>query len=320
MENLYLFYGSEKLLIDEEVEKMKKKLVPEHLESVNFVVLEGKNVTKDQIVNAVTTVPMMSKRKLVLIKDAIFIESTRSKTPKNIDIDLLLKIIEDIPEYSYIVFTCLKPDKRKKIFKLIKSKGIEREFASPNLKQKTQWIQSRIKKYGKKMDYKTAYFLAQYTKDLYQTDEELKKLSVFTAGKGEIVQEDIESIFSKTMENNIFEMMDFIGMKKPEKAIEVLNDLIMRGEKGILILFMISKHIANLISVKAMSNLSFDEINKALKLHPFVLRKAIGQSKNFSLEELKKALKLCQTLDFDLKRGKTVEKTGLEILMTTISK
>lgn len=319
MSNLNLFYGEERFLIDGAIQNLKRSIIPEYTEPINFIELDGNKTSDDVIANACVTVPMMSEKKLVVVKNALFLESSRTKKNKNIDLDNVYNILLKLPKYTYVVFSCNKPDKRKKLYKLFNKKGVVKKFIIPNLRDKAGWIKQRAKKYGKKMNYSTAYFLAQYTKGLYQADEEIKKLVLFLGKRQNVQQSDLSAIFSKSIENNIFEMMDYVGAKRPDKAIEILNDLLMGGEKGILIVFMLSRHIVNLISVKIMEVFSFNEIRQNLKLHPFVLRKAIDQSKNFSLPELKRALTLCQDLDLDLKRGKIQEKIGLELLITKIA-
>lgn len=318
MYNLNLFYGEEKLLIDEAIQNIKESIIPKHAISLDYIELDGKKVSDDMIMNICTTVPMVSSKKLIVIKDAYFLESNSRKNA-GIDIDKLYSTLSRLSDYICVVFSCNKPDKRKKLYKLFDKKGFVKNFKKPNLDEKARWIQNRAKKYGKNMTNSAAYFLAEYTKELYQADEEIKKLAFFLGNRKNIRKEDLNLIFSKSIENNIFEMMDHIGKKQSGKAIEVLNDLLMKGEKGIVILFMLSKHVINLISVKAMEAYTFNEIKQILKLHPFVLKKAIKQSKNFSLQELKNALKLCQTIDLNLKQGKINEKLGLEILITEIA-
>lgn len=318
MLNLNLFYGEEKFLIDEAIKNIKESIIPQTVESLNYIELDGQKTSDDVILNACTTVPMMSSKKLVVVKNASFLESN-FKENKNIDIDKLYNTFLRLPEYICVIFSCDKPDKRKKLYKLFDKEGYVRNFKTPNLKEKADWVKQRAKKHGKNISNSVAYFLAEYTKELYQVDEEIKKLALFSGKRQNIRKEDLDLIFSKSIENNIFEMMDYVGRKKPDKAIEIVNDLLIRGEKGIVILFMLSRHLINLISVKAMESYTFDDVRRILKLHPFVLKKAIGQSKNFSLQELEKALELSQILDLDLKQGKIDEKLGLEILITKIA-
>lgn len=317
MSNLNLFYGEEDFLIDEAIQDIKISIIPENTESINFIELDGNKTSDDVIANACATVPMMSEGKLVVVKNALFLESSRSKN-QNIDIENVYNTLLKLPKYTCVVFSCKKPDKRKKLYKLFNKKGVVKKLKTPSLKDKARWIRQRTKKYGKKIDYSTAYFLAQYTKGLYQANEEIKKLVIFLGKRQNIQKKDLAAIFSKSIENNIFEMMDYVGAKRPDKAIEILNDLLMAGEKGIVILFMLSRHITNLISVKTMKTFSFTEMRRDLKIHPFVLKKAISQSKNFSLKELENALVLCQNLDLDFKRGKIKEDMGLELLITKI--
>ncbi|HHW01525.1 MAG TPA: DNA polymerase III subunit delta [Thermoanaerobacterales bacterium] len=322
MENLQLFFGEEKLLIKEEIEKIKTEMIPAHLEAVNFIVFDGKTASEDEIINAITTVPMLQDKKLVVVYDARFFESARSEKEGQEDDrkDDFARALQEVPSYTRLIFTCEKVDKRKKIFKLIQKEGVVREFSAPSLKDKAIWVQKRAEFYGKKMDLTAAYFMAQYTRDLFQTDAELKKVTAFVGEKQTIKQNEIQPIFSKSLENNIFDLMDYIGLKKPNLAIGILNDLLLQGEKGIVILFMISKHIMDLISVKSLQDLDFQELKQRLNLHPFVLKKAMEQAKNFSLEELRQALRLCQQLDLDIKRGKIDDRKGIELLITKIAK
>ena len=44
-----------------------------------------------------------------------------------------------MPKYTYLVFTCLKADRRKKIFKLVK-RGVVHEFSAPSLNAKANGL------------------------------------------------------------------------------------------------------------------------------------------------------------------------------------
>lgn len=320
MKNLLLLYGDERLLIKEETNKIKSQTVPAHLDSVNFIPLDGRTVSEEDIINACNTVPLITNKKMVLVNDTRFFDGEKNREVKGTNKgSLLIDYLEELPPHVCLVFTCTKVDRRKKLFKLIQKKGVVCEYSSMRPKNKTEWIQERAKKYGKKIEYSTASFLAQFTNDLYNADLELKKLVYFIGDKQYIQMDDILMIFSSSSEYSIFEMMDYVGMKKGDKAIKVLDELTSRGESCIKILFMISKHLTDILAVKTRDNLSFGEIRDQLALHPFVLKKAIEQSKNFGIEELKTVLKMCQQLDLDIKKGRVGDKMGLEILLAKIS-
>lgn len=306
-------------MIQEEINKLKRKLVPAYLETVNFIPLNGKTVSYEDILNACRVVPMVVDKKLVVVKDARFFASGKSSKEDLKIQDNFLNELGRIPNHTYLIFTALKADKRKKIFKKIKSLGMVCEFKALSQKDKAFWVQQRVRFYGKSVDLREAYFIAEYTGDLYQTDNELKKIVAFLGEKDKIVQSDLADIFHRSLESNIFEMTDYIGMKNPIGAINIINHLMEQGEKGVVILYMVSKHMMNLLTVKAMEDLPFKEIREKSGLHPFVIRKALSQSKNFTVDELKWCLKLCQELDMDIKRGKIQERIGLEFFITNVA-
>jgi len=323
MDNLLLFYGEEKFLIDEEIEKLKSKILSKGLETVNFTVLDGRSVETEEIINISRTVPMMADKKLVVVSDARFFDSREKNFEeadgKNAKKDDLLSFLQVLPSYTYLLFVCEKVDKRKKLFNFIQKNGLVKEYSLLSMKEKTNWVQKRFSFYGKKVNLSIAAFIAQYTDSLYQTDTEIKKIVAFVGDRTNIGQKDLDAVFSKTLENSIFDLTDYIGMKKPAQAVFVLNQLLSQGEKGITILFMISKHITHMISIKLMAGANYNDIRQSLGLHPFVLKKTIEQCKNFSLSELKTALKLCHEADLNIKQGKVGEKTAVEILLLNIS-
>lgn len=59
----YLFLGEEEYLINECIAFMKKRYVEESLETLNFIVLDGKTSTIDDLVNTCETLPFMSSKK-----------------------------------------------------------------------------------------------------------------------------------------------------------------------------------------------------------------------------------------------------------------
>lgn len=313
MKNLILFFGEEKLLIDEAIANLKSKTIPQGLQTLNFIPFDGKSATEEDILDACDTVPMLSPKKIVVVHNALFFKDEGKMSSERQK--WFLDRLKEVPEHTYLIFTASQIDKRSRIFKFFKENGEVYEYKPLLQKDKAFWIQKRAKLYNKSMDLRTAYFIAEYTTDLYQADNELKKLASFIGEKAKIEQSDLNEIFCKSIEGNIFEMMDYIGSKRPAEAIKSMNYLIERGEKGAVILYMISKHIMNLLTVKSMKGAETETIQKKTGIHPFALKKAIAQAENFSVEELEKALELCQEIDFAIKSGGVAEKVGIELLV-----
>ncbi|ADL07658.1 DNA polymerase III subunit delta [Thermosediminibacter oceani] len=319
MGELYLFYGQEKLLIREAIEKIKSKYVPEAYEVVDFQALDGEDVTYDEIVNVCRVMPMLAEKRVVVIYNAVFLEEGKKKAEKSGSGEArFIEFLENIPPYLCLIFSAEKVDKRKKIYKAIQQKGAAKEFSPLSFKDKVRWIQARSAKYGKPMDQSAAVYMAQFTADLYHADGEIKKAVAYVTDKDEIEKRDLDAIMSKSTEANIFELIDYLAEGKVPAAVKILNELIYSGEKVLVILFMVSRHFMNLLAVKANEGLAFQELRNALNMHPFALKKMVLQAKNFTTEQIINILALCQQLDIDLKKGRIEEKKGLEMLLTKI--
>ncbi|SHM05173.1 DNA polymerase III, delta subunit [Caldanaerovirga acetigignens] len=321
MGELYLFYGQEKLLIMEAIEKIKNKYVPEAYEAMDFQRLDGEEITYDEIINISRVVPMLSEKRVVAVLNAVFLEEGRKITSKSESSEnRFIEFLENIPPYLCLIFSAEKVDRRKKIVKVIQQKGFVKEFAPLSFKDKVRWIESRSLKYGKPMEPSAAFFMAQFTFDLYHVDEEIKKAAAYVLEKSKIDKKDLELIMSGSTEANIFGLIDSIAEGKVSHAVNILNDLMYAGEKSVVILYMISKYFMNLFAVKVNEGKTFNELQKDLNLHPYALKKMILQAKNFKVQQIKEILSLCQKFDLDLKRGRIEEKRGLEELILRISR
>ena len=59
---VYLFTGSENYLMDKAIELLKDKYIDKSFETLNYVVLDGKEVYFDNVLNACETLPFMSRK------------------------------------------------------------------------------------------------------------------------------------------------------------------------------------------------------------------------------------------------------------------
>ncbi len=82
------------------------------------------------------------------------------------------------------------------------------------------------------------------------------------------------------------------------------------------ILTMITRQFKIIIQVKELllQNTNQKDIASQLKLHPFVVQKTTPQTRNFSIEQLKKILNGLIEIDYKIKTGQADGLTGLNIL------
>src|SRR5262245_16373343 len=67
---LYFIYGKERYLVDQAVEILRQRVLEPALRDFNYELFHGKEVSAARIMQAARTLPMMAKRRLVLIREA----------------------------------------------------------------------------------------------------------------------------------------------------------------------------------------------------------------------------------------------------------
>lgn len=331
LKNVYLLFGSEMYLKDRIIEKVKAKYVNDDFESLNYVHLDGRNVSQDEIINACETLPFMADKKIVLVEDSPIFKSTKKEQTSSAD-DVLSDYISKIGDTTCLIFV-LKEDKvdnRKKIIKDIKKMGRVVDLERLKNEELTNWIIGEFKKHKKNINRNIAsYFVAGTSyldrntdKSLYYLENEINKVVNYVGERLEITRDDIEYTRPKNLENDIFKLVDYISQQNTSMAIEMFNEMILSGEAVQLIMHMIVRQMRLLLTSKLLKEKGYDikAIGQKINVyHNFIIQKLINQGRAFKEEELIEGLKKCRDTDRDTKTGKIDGKLGMEILIVELS-
>lgn len=322
---LYLFIGNEKYLIDDTINRIKSKYIDKSLESINFNVLNGKNTYQDDIVNACETLPFMSKKRLVILNElALFLEDGI------IDEKQFYSYLDHIGDHCLFIITDREGSLKKttKFYKYFKKKDRVVEFTKLNKAQLKTWIEKQLQKKHKEMTIsninyfmdRSLYFSKNHDIDLYSLKGELDKLISYT-GSPEIRKSDIDSISKGLSDNNIFDLLASISHSNVDKSLEIFDHLYSLNEPALKILFMITRQIRLLISFKLYKDKGYQDkdIGSKLKIKPYELTKISQQSKNYSINELKKHLNNLLIADKKLKTSSADERLVMEMLIVKLT-
>lgn len=320
---VYLFYGNEVFLRDFCVKEIKKTYVDASLESMNYIEMDGKEVQVSEVVNASETLPFMADKKIVIVNDCQWFSSN----VKSNEIEELIKYLKRPSDTTSLIFIVKSDsiDKRKKQVKEIKKLNGMIEFSKIKGKDLTKWISKIFKKNGKMIKENeiksfiqiTGYIDNNSNKNLYDLENEVIKVSNYLGERKQVEQEDIEKILVKSLQNNIFRLVDGIGNKNYNQSIFMFNEMILSNEPPQLIIYMIIRQFRLLIMAKLLQSrgYSIGNISKKMGVPNFVARKLISQSNNFNIDELKEGLKKCLESDKKIKKGEMDSKLAVEVLI-----
>lgn len=314
--NLYLIFGEEKYLKEEYENKLTNSIVSETTKMMNFDILEGKATTVFKIKEISDTLPFMNDYRLLIIKNSgLLYEGRKSET------EILIDYIKNIPKTTVILFIEEKVDKKLKIFKEIKKIGEVCEFSFLNEKDLADWALSTINAQGKIMSKDDAIYLIRNVGcSMEVIYNELNKLISYKA-ENQITRNDIDSICTKSIESKVFQLVDSIGLKKTEQAINIYRNLIFNKTSPFMILSMIYRQFKIILQVKYLQAKSktIQQISAELGLRDFIVRTALIQSKNFKNKVLIQAIDDCLELDNQCKTGIIQDQLGVEMLIIKYS-
>ncbi|MDI6717285.1 MAG: DNA polymerase III subunit delta [Actinomycetota bacterium] len=296
---VYLIYGDKKM-IDDALARLKKRLSAQLDLDFNFDQFNGLQSTAQEIIQAANTLPFMSEKRLVIVKEV-------DKLPKD-EISKLAGYVENPSPTTCLVLVAESIDKASKLYKAVEKNGEVAEYklgGSP-----LAWIKNQFAERGKIVSDNVARHLIHMVgSDLQRLSLEIEKVSLFHDSERIIDPLDIEPMITKSVEISVFDLVDSIGERNIAKAIEILDGLLLQKESPIGILNLISRHFRLVLRVKIWTEKGHD--NKYLvehltgeggkKLPYFVVAKYREQSRNFSTSELKRAFEYLLKADISLK-------------------
>ncbi len=317
MNNLYLIYGDENYLINDELNKiisdsnvLKDNIIRYNLDETNI----------SDVLDEACTISMFDSKKLIICEECSFL-TTDSKKDINNDLESLLKYINNPFDDVYLIFIVKnsKLDDRKKIVKELKrlSKVIEcKKLESHSL---NNYIYNYFKDNSYNIDMPLVRMIVDKVKyDLSNIINECNKLMIYKDLDKNITKEDIDLVIRDNIEDNIFSLTNSIMEKNVEKSIKIYKDLLLMGEEPIKLIVMIANQFRLILQVKLMKKNGYKEIEmpSIIGEHPYRVKLAL--SSNYDEQKLIDNIKKLYKLDYDIKSGNIDKNFGLELFLLNI--
>lgn len=309
----YLFYGSEKYMVTQMKEQLKKALISPD-DTMNYSYFEGKKTDWVEVAELAKTLPFFSDHRLIILDE--------TGLGKKCD-DGFLEGLKECSDTTVLLFIEDSVDKRSKIYKYLSKEGHAVEFGTAGDKELSRWIQSLLKKEGKEMtSVVLRSFLYRCGADMFVLKNELEKLIAYTDTRSEITEKDLEALTTSQTTNQIFVMLEAIAKKQRDKVLSLYYDLIELKESPFGILALLVRQCNQLIQVKDMADSGKNNgaIAKAVKIPPFIVGKLKDQTRLFRKDTLYHMVEACAETDQQIKTGKVNDRVGVELLLIEFSK
>ncbi len=319
LDNCYVFCGADEALMKENIRLISQKAVQGSFADLNYVQFDGMTADMEAVINTCETIPFMSDRKVVVVYRAAFLgEGEEKEFAKKYS--LLSKYMEDPASHCiFIIYHVFENDREKpssKIKKLEKKACVVKfdKLKGANLEKKVKLLFDAKGKNIGKIELK--FFCDNLENNMNMIQNEVEKLCSFALNR-DISKEDILRMLPPKSDNDIFNLVDTLSQKKVEKALDILNELIFKGEKVPYILYMVERQFNIILQIKygLEEGKDKDALARELKLNPYICEKMIAQSRKFTMKGLKKAIDYCLNTEEALKSSSVNGKTEMELLI-----
>lgn len=322
---LYLLYGTESFLINEVKQKLMANVLTNDESEFNYSAYDLEETPVELIIEDAETYPFMGERKLIIVHNPVFLTALKQKEKVEHNLKKLEEYLANPAPYTVMVFTANyeKLDERKKITKLFKKHAEVLEAVPFNEVQLKNWIKDRAVMYNVEIEdpaIETLLFMAGG--DLMVLNEELMKLSLYVGDRGSITEETIKNLISRSLEQNVFSLTESVVNGESDEVLRIYYDLMKQNEEPIKILSLIAGQFRLIYQVKELTGRGYSQKHVAgmLRVHPYRVKLAAGQSGSFSNEELKSIIHLIAECDFTLKTGRLDRSVAVELLLMKILK
>jgi len=329
LNSLYLLYGEEEYLLENNVKRIKK-IFGELINGINYIQIDEKNA--DKLISDIETPAFGYSKKLIIIKDSGLLkketrskkseEKTTKKSSKTQTIQEKIAVyikenIEEINETVVLVFI-EKEVATNELFKTIQNLGISCNFEKLKPAQISKRIKAICNGYKVNIDERTMnYFIETCGTSMMTLINEIRKLIEYVGENGTIKVEDIDKLSIKELDSVIFDLTDNLGQKNIKEALRILKELLYNKEPIQKILITLYNHLKK-IYVTILADEYKANVAEALNLKPnqmFLTTKYKKQATYFKKSELRKILQQMIDLDYKTKQGLIDVNVGLEAIL-----
>ncbi len=210
-----------------------------------------------------------------------------------------------------IIYAPGKLDGKRRIVKILKRDALIFEANELKEAELKTYFQKQAHKYNLLFD--SGVFDALLIKSNYDFSEISKNIAFLKSYKkeGTIGTEDIEQAVPKTLQDNIFDLTQFVLSGKITPARDLIRDLRLQGEEEIKLIAIMLGQFRMFLQVKILSHQGKTEQQVVSSLsyylgrrvNPYQVRFALRDSRTLSIPFLKNALAVLIDTDYAIKSG-----------------
>ncbi|MBC7229499.1 MAG: DNA polymerase III subunit delta [Actinobacteria bacterium] len=307
---VYLIHGNQRLLVEEELTKLRSAMAEKVDPEFNLDVFEAGEDPLERALQSAETVPLAADRRYVIVKEA------QRLTPS--ELKQLSGYLENPAESALLVLAAVDIKPGSSLLRMVEKAGRVKEVARTR-SQIPGWVRERFKKKGLKVSGKAlAYLQEALGDDLMAIENAVEKVAAYHEGEGEVDLDEVLALVSPSAESPAFEYVDRVAAGDTEMAVKLMRRLLEQGERPASLLNALSRRFRELLLYHALreEGRQEGEIAASMSLPPnrawMVSRKLKPQSVGLEEKDFLAILSLLLDAEWGMKSGRWEDEYALE--------
>jgi DNA polymerase III subunit delta len=263
---VYLILGPELYLCQLAVDLFRARFIEADAAAFDYAEFSADEASVDQILEAANTFPMISKKRLVLVKDA--------EKLKDAEQEELLGSINSLSPRSVLLLLAEELDHRKKFYKTMREKQVVAEFPKMKGPALESWASGFIQRKGYRCTSSAIKKIVDLAgSDLQTLAAELEKLILYAGSGKNISDAAVSELVGTSRQQGIFDFIGAVGRRDRNAALRSLANLLSMGEHPLVIVTMFARHCRQVLIAKEYlaRGAATREIAGAAQIPPFLL-------------------------------------------------
>ena len=309
--SVLLFEGEEAHFMQTALNTLRTLLLPEGMADLNETVLDAPET--DQLIAASETLPFMSDRRLVVVRDHPALVGRAEADER------LITYLQTVPSSTVLLFFCTKkPDGRKKLYTAVKKLNGIVVFSPLRDRELTDFVISAFRDLGRKCDERTAeYLVFTCGTDASLLLSEIAKVASYSPDSPAVRPDEIAALATPSAECTVFQMVDALVAGQNERAFRLMRSQLLNGTDRVYMLSMLLRQFRLMQHIRIMQygKCSKETIRSRLGVPPFALDQYMRQAQMYTNGQIKQAVRICFDAEYAVKSGKINQEGSLEAVM-----
>jgi DNA polymerase-3 subunit delta len=248
--------------------------------------LDGQEASYEQLLEALTSLPFLADRKLVVLRAA----STNKQFAEQIE-----QLLAEVPASTDVILLEPKLDKRLSYYIYLKSKTDFRDFPELDINGLARYLVDTAKDCGGALGPADARYLIERLGPNQQLlGNELEKLLLY---EPKITRQTIELLTEPAPQSTIFQLLEAAFAGRRQQALKLYAEQRALKVEPPQIIAMLSWQLHILAIIKTAGERSSNTIAAEAKLNPYVVSKSQAIARRLTTTQLKKLVGNLLTID-----------------------